>query len=661
MRNKLSKRLLTIALAVASLTGVSIVVGLDALPAGAVPPPSSVAFTQGPSNSTAGTAFSPTIEVTITNGTANASVTLSISTNPSGGTLTCTGGKTVTAVASVATFNGCSIDKAGTGYKLTANDTTDTLSTTSSSFDIGFGLAYKLAFTTEPGNGTVGLPLSTQPAVSVEDAEGNVVTTSTDSIGLSITGSPAGVTLTCTTNPLPATLGRAAFSACSINTAGTFFTLTATDTTHPLILFATSTTFTISGASHLAFTTEPGNGAVGDALFTQPVVSLENASDAVVTSGTGSTDNVTLSITGSPAGVTLTCIGGDTKAAVAGVAVFSGCSINKAGTGYTLIATDTTNGVVTSATSTAFTVGTTPYPIQISGVDAIGTAIAVSMAEFPVGGSAKAVVLARSDFFSDALAGGPLAAAVGGPLLITPGAPLSASLDPRVDTEIERVLPTGDPVYILGGDLALSLNIDATLTGQGYNVIREAGTDLYATAVDIAEALGNPSTIFEATGLSFFDALSAVPAAIEKHAAILLTDGSTEPLVNDLYLLGNPGDTRYAIGGPEAAYGADPTATPVYGQDLFSTSAKVAADFFPVASIFGAATAAAFPDALGGGVFMATGGRMGPLLLVNPSAPLPPEITPYLATLALGTQCYVFGGLLAVGADVLSALRAAVG
>ena len=58
---------------------------------------------------------------------------------------------------------------------------------------------------------------------------------------------------------------------------------------------------------------------------------------------------------------------------------------------------------------------------------------------------------------------------------------------------------------------------------------------------------------------------------------------------------------------------------------------------------------------------MATGGRMGPLLLVNPSTPLPPEITPYLATLSVGTQGYVFGGSLAVGADVLAALQAAVG
>jgi hypothetical protein len=48
-------------------------------------------------------------------------VTLAIGTNPGGGTLTCTGGLTRAAVAGVATFAGCSIDRAGTGYALTAS------------------------------------------------------------------------------------------------------------------------------------------------------------------------------------------------------------------------------------------------------------------------------------------------------------------------------------------------------------------------------------------------------------------------------------------------------------------------------------------------------------------------------------------------------------
>jgi hypothetical protein len=276
------------------------------------------------------------------------------------------------------------------------------------------------------------------------------------------------------------------------------------------------------------------------------------------------------------------------------------------------------------------------------------------------------VVLARDDYFSDALAGGPLAAAVNGPLLLSEGADESPYLDPRTQAEIQRVLPLGGTVYILGGDQALSPNVDPTLEGLGYAVVREAGADEYATAFDIAQQIattswGTPSTVFEATGLSFYDALSAVPAAIQQHAAILLTNGPDQSLPTYVYLVEHPGDTVYAIGGPSAAGGADQYATDIYGQDLFNTSAAVASYFFPSPSIFGIASAADFPDATGGGVFMATGGRMGPLLLVNPTLPLPPEITPYLAGLAVGSVGYVFGGALAVAGSVLTALQAAVG
>ncbi len=303
----------------------------------------------------------------------------------------------------------------------------------------------------------------------------------------------------------------------------------------------------------------------------------------------------------------------------------------------------------------------TPLPTQIYGVDPIGTSIAISQAEFPTSDSASAVVLARDDFFSDALAGGPLAAYVHGPMLLTEGAPIASTLDPRTQAEIQRVLAPGGTVYILGGTLAINPNVDATLQGLGYTVVREAGTDEYDTAFLIAQQMGDPSIIFEATGTNYYDALSAVPAAIEDHAAILLTNGNVQSYATGLYIIGHPGIVRYAIGGPLAAAGADPGATAVYGSDLYATSAAVASTFFPAATMYGAATSATFTDALGGGVFMATGGRSGPLLIVNPSAPLPSEILPYLASLSSGTQGYVFGGPLAIGPDVLSALQAATG
>ena len=134
--------------------------------------------------------------------------------------------------------------------------------------------------------------------------------------------------------------------------------------------------------------------------------------------------------------------------------------------------------------------------------------------------------------------------------------------------------------------------------------------------------------------MSFYDALSADPAVIKTGGAILLTNGATQAPETAAYLAQYPNDTVYAVGGPDAALGADPSAIGVWGQTLFDTSAAVATDFFPNATLYGAATDQDFPDALGGGVYMATGGRSGPILLVDPNqSTLWPSIAAYLGNL----------------------------
>lgn len=282
---------------------------------------------------------------------------------------------------------------------------------------------------------------------------------------------------------------------------------------------------------------------------------------------------------------------------------------------------------------------------RIFGADRIHTALATSFDEFAAAGSANAVVLARSDDFPDALAGGPLAAKVGGPLLLTP----PDALDPAVGAEIIRVAAKGSTVYVLGGVNAIGTGVTNAIAALGDVPVRVSGADRYATAVAIAGQLGNPTTVFEATGLRFADALAAGPAAIANNAAILLTDGTNQADATAAYLAAHKGGARYALGGPAAA--ADPGAQAFIGSDRYDTAAQVADQFFPAPTAIGVATGTDFPDALAAGPLLAA--RGAPLLLVPPAGALPsaPTIELLLDTASAG-NAIVFGGTAAVSDDV---------
>jgi hypothetical protein len=278
---------------------------------------------------------------------------------------------------------------------------------------------------------------------------------------------------------------------------------------------------------------------------------------------------------------------------------------------------------------------------RVAGANRVDTAVAVSQEAYPGAGTAKAVVLARDDQFPDALAGGPLAARVGGPLLLTG----PSSLDPDAGSELRRVLPAGSTVYLLGGTSALSSAVESQVQADGYKTTRLAGTDRFATAVAIAQAMGSPTTVLEATGLDYPDALAGVPAAVADGGAILLTNGTSQAPATAQYLSGLARSTRYALGGQAAA--ADPGATALAGADRYQTSTLVAAHFFPAPTGLGGASALSFPDALGAGPLL---GRQGePLILLPPVGTLPQAVSDYLSANAGSlTGATLFGGPAAV-------------
>ena len=251
---------------------------------------------------------------------------------------------------------------------------------------------------------------------------------------------------------------------------------------------------------------------------------------------------------------------------------------------------------------------------RLAGFGRVETATTASRAAFGAD-EAGAVVLARLDGFADALAGTPLAVRSGGPVLLT----LRDRLLRGVRAELDRVLPDGGRVYVLGSEAAVGPAVEAELAEAGYDVRRVGGPDRYATAVRIAEELGSPADVLLANGLDFPGALSAGTAAADVGAAVLLTAGGRPVRATDTYLAAHPGGTRRAIGGPAAR--AHPAAEPVVGVDRYDTAVRVARTLLPDSDVLAVARADAFPDALSAGGVV--GPRGGPVLLAPREGAVP--------------------------------------
>jgi hypothetical protein len=115
-------------------------------------------------------------------------------------------------------------------------------SATSSTFNI-IGPATKLVFIQQPTTTAARSTITPAITVAVEDASGNIVTTSSASITIAIGTNPPGNGTLSGTKTVNASSGIATFSNLSINKTGTGYTLTVTSTG---LTGATSITFNIT-------------------------------------------------------------------------------------------------------------------------------------------------------------------------------------------------------------------------------------------------------------------------------------------------------------------------------------------------------------------------------------------------------------------------------
>lgn len=295
------------------------------------------------------------IQVQVQEGGVNSSlqgvpVTVSIGTNPAGGTLNGTM-TAITNVAGIATFApGFSIDTAGTGYQLRF-EANGLQGVTSTAINVVSVTPTQLTWTTQPANaarngyvddtaGPGGFPLQ----VTLQDAGNNTVLANGVPITVDFGANPPNGTLGGT--QIRTTVnGVATFNDLTIDTTGNGYSLAASSAGLPA---EASATFNVTGDPAVALQFDaaivtPGSPGVGFA-----------ASVSAITS-TGATDMaftglITVSLANNPSSATL---GGTlTMAATAGTANFTGLTLSGAGTGYTLAATSPS---LTNATSSAFT------------------------------------------------------------------------------------------------------------------------------------------------------------------------------------------------------------------------------------------------------------------------------------------------------------------
>src|SRR5690349_15809913 len=309
-------------------------------------------------------------------------VSVALAKNPGGATLS--GTTPVTAASGVATFSDLSLDKTGIAYTLTATASGLT-QVTSTAFDILPGAARQLAFTVEPATSTAGMVLAPAVQVSVLDASGNLTPSFSGTVTVALGNNPGGSTLGGTTS-IGALNGVATFSTLTLDKTSNGYWLSASATG---LSTGTSASFNITpaAATQLVFGTEPGTTVAGHQF--SPAVKVR-ALDAFGNVATGFAGAIGIALGANPGSSTL---GGTSPVtAASGVATFFDLTINKTGSGYTLIASASGFGPVTStafditpgtATQLAYTVqpsnavaGNAIAPaVQVSALDASGNPV----------------------------------------------------------------------------------------------------------------------------------------------------------------------------------------------------------------------------------------------------------------------------------------------
>ncbi len=204
----------------------------------------------------------------------------------------------------------------------------------------------RLVFTVQASGATAGAPFASAPQVTVQDAQGNAVSSPTSSVTIALS-SGTGTTGAHLRGPttIGAASGVAVFNGLSIDSVGTGYLLTASASGLPTVSSAPFAV-TPAPAQALGFAVQPSDAVAATAI--SPAIRVV-VRDSIGNTVKNATDSVTVAITAGTGSSGAVLSGNRTQAAASGIATFNNLSIDKVG-GYTLTAT--AGGLLSGLSST---------------------------------------------------------------------------------------------------------------------------------------------------------------------------------------------------------------------------------------------------------------------------------------------------------------------
>ena len=271
----------------------------------------------------------------------------------------------VAAVDGVATFTNLKLSGTSGTYTIEYRLALTTATKTTQSIQLAFGDATQLSVTTPAAGFTNRVAFTTQPIVSVLDADGNLVSNSTASV--TVAASAGNGAVLSGTKTLNAVNGLVSFDGLKFTGLVGDYTLTYTSTD----LTSDDETLTLlPGAATKLGVNKAAAGAVNAVTFTtQPKIEVQDADGNVVTGSSAAIDIAVVE-------TTATLSGTSSATASSGIATFAGQKLTGTIGSYTLRYTST--GLTKIETTISLTVGGAHHLTIDTGAAGINNRVAFS-------------------------------------------------------------------------------------------------------------------------------------------------------------------------------------------------------------------------------------------------------------------------------------------